>query len=66
MEPTMRKLPYLAAGLAIAILAVTFVGRSNTSATDAARPEARISIDELHRSARMNAPPAAQMVAEPF
>ena len=63
----MRKLPYLAAGLAIAILAVTFVGRSNTSATDAGtRPETRISIDELHRTAKMNALPAAQMAAEPF
>jgi hypothetical protein len=59
----MRKLLYLAAGLALVTLATTFVSSSNTSTTDAS---ARVSIDELHRSADMNALPAAPMVAEPY
>jgi hypothetical protein len=67
MELTMRKLPYLAAGLVLAILAVTFVGKSNTSATDGVFAEQpRISIDELHRRVDISALPAAQMDAEPF
>lgn len=59
----MRKLLYLAAGLALVTLATTFVSSSNTSTTDAT---ARVSIDELHGSADMNALPPAPMVAEPY
>jgi hypothetical protein len=59
----MRKLLYLAAGLALVTLATTFVSSSNTSTPDAT---ARVSIDELHGSADMNALPAAPMVAEPY
>jgi hypothetical protein len=67
MELTMRKLLYLAAGVVLTAMAVTFVGKSNTSATDAIETvHSRISIDELHRRADLRALPAAEMVAEPF
>ena len=63
----MRKLLYLATGIVLTAMAVTFVGKSNTSATDATGTvQSRMSIDELHRRADMRSLPAAEMVAEPF
>jgi hypothetical protein len=67
MEASMRKLPHLAVGLALTILAAMFLSKSLMLTAAAVPPQQpqTISIDEINRSIDLTALPVHE-VREPF